>query len=317
MYSRVNYTIVGIFVLLFGVGLVWFAFWLAKYGIHREFDTYRLHMTESVSGLSKDSVVKLRGVDIGRVSEIRIDPENIEKIDVFLKIKHEVPIKENMVAQTQMLGVTGLLSIEIDGGTNEAKTLEPTPDYIPVIHTAPSWFNKTTEGLGTLAERITLLVDKGQKLLSEKNIETLDKVFDNTEKITAKAEEVEQKAINSLDEVDITLREFRASMDTITKELTAAREDFKTMQKDFSNIKEVTVPMVTTLMTTMKNFNHVTLEFGKSIDRGDYNAKKIFEPMIVDIGILTDQLNDLAKEFEQSPSDILFKSRKPRRGPGE
>ncbi len=71
-------------------------------------------MTESVSGLSKDSIVKLRGVDIGRVSEIRIDPENIEKIDVFLKIKHGVPIKEDMIAHTQMLGVTGLLSIEID-----------------------------------------------------------------------------------------------------------------------------------------------------------------------------------------------------------
>ena len=84
MYSRVNYTIVGIFVLMFGAGLIWFAFWLAKYGIHREFDTYKLYMTESVAGLSKDSVVKLRGVDIGRVSEIRINPDNIENVEVFL-----------------------------------------------------------------------------------------------------------------------------------------------------------------------------------------------------------------------------------------
>ncbi len=317
MYSRVNYTIVGIFVLLFGAGLMWFAFWLAKYGIHREFDTYKLHMIESVSGLSKDSVVKLRGVDIGRVSEIRIDPENIEKIDVFLKIKHGVPIKEDMIAHTEMLGVTGLLSIEIDGGTNGAKNLEPTVDHIPVIRSAPSWFTKTTRGLGTLSERITSLVDKSQKLLSEKNIETLGKVFDNTEMLTSKGIEVEEKAIHSLEEIDSTLREFRTSMSTITKELTAAREDFKTMQKDFSSIKKVTLPMVTTLMNTMKNFNSVTLKFGKSLDRGDYNAKKIFEPMIVDMGILTEQLSDLAKEFEQSPNDILFKSRTPRRGPGE
>ncbi len=317
MYSRVNYTIVGIFVLLFGVGLVWFAFWLAKYGIHREFDTYKLYMTESVSGLSKDSIVRLRGVDIGRVSEIRINPKNIEQIEVFLKIKKGVPIKEDMIAQTQMLGVTGLLSIEINRGTNEAKTLEPTEDYIPLISTAPSWLTKTTRGLGTLTDRITLLVDKGQKLLSEKNIQTLGKVFDNFETITAKADEVEDKAIGSLEEVDLTLKEFRASMSNINMKFAEATADFKTMQKDFTEIKNVTIPTIDKLMQTSKNFNRVTLKFEKSLDRGDYNAKKILEPMIVDLGILSEQMTDLVKEFEQNPSDIFFKSRKPRRGPGE
>ena len=310
MYSRVNYTIVGIFVLLFGAGLMWFAFWLAKYGIHREFDTYKLHMIESVSGLSKDSIVKLRGVDIGRVSEIRIDPENIEKIDVFLKIKHGVPIKEDMIAHTEMLGVTGLLSIEIDGGTNGAKTLEPTEDYIPVIHSAPSWFTKTTRGLGTLSERITSLVDKSQKLLSEKNVETLGKVFENTEKFTAKGVEVEEKAIISLDEVDITLREFRASMTKMNDKLTKITEDF-------TDIKKVSIPTIDKLMETTKNFNRVTLKVEKSLDRGDYNFRKILEPMLVEIEVLSHQINDLAQQLEQSPNDLLFKTRTLRKGPGE
>jgi len=317
MYSKVNYTIVGFFVLLFGAGLVWFAFWLAKYGIHREFDTYKLNMEESVSGLSKDSIVKLRGVDIGRVSEIRINPNNIEQIEIFLKIKRGVPIKEDMVAQTQMLGVTGLLFIEIDKGTNAAKTLEPTTEYIPIIRTAPSWLSKTTEGLGSLSERITLLVDKSQKILSEKNIETLSKVFDNTEKLTAKASEVEDKAIHSLEEVDITLRDFRSTMVQINEKLTKVTEGFEVMQKDFSGIKKVTMPTMNDLMTTVGNFNRVILKFEKSLQRGDYNAKKILDPFIVDMGIISEQMTDLANEFEQSPSDIFFKSRTPRKGPGE
>ncbi len=324
MYSRVNYTIVGFFVLLFGAGLIWFAFWLAKYGIHREFDIYKLDMRESVSGLSKDSVVKLRGVDIGRVSEIRINPENIEQIEVFLKIKREVPIKENMVAQTQMLGVTGLLSIEIDGGTNMAKTLEPTEDFIPVISTAPSWFTKTTKGIGSLTERLSLLLDRGQDLLTGKNIETMTKILDNTEALTAKGKEVENRAITSLEEVDVTLNKFRSSMSQINEKLaqaaqefTKATKDFKMMQQDFSGIKKISIPTINKLLQTTKNFNRVTLKFEKSLDRGDYNAKKIFEPMLVDIGMMTEQISDLVKEFEQSPNDIFFKSRKSRGGPGE
>ena len=317
MYSKINYTMVGIFVLLLTTGMVWFAFWLAKYGLEKEFDYYKVQMSESVSGLSKDSTVKLHGVDVGSISEIRIKPKDIEKVEIILKINRGTPIKENMVVYTEMYGVTGISYIQIDGGTNEAKTLEPTEDYIPVIATAPSLLSKATSGLGNLADRITLLVDKGQKLLSEKNIETLGKVFDNTEKITAKAEEVEQKAIHSLDEVDITLKEFRASMDKINKKFTEASVDFKQMQKDFSGIKKATIPTIDKLMETSDNFNRVTLKVEKSLDRGDYNLQKILEPMLVEIEVLSQQINDLAQQFEQSPNDVLFKGRTLRRGPGE
>ena len=310
MYSRINYTVVGIFVLIFTTGMIWFAFWLAKYGLQKEFDYYKVQMSESVSGLSKDSTVKLHGVDVGSISKIRINPKDIEKVEIVLKINKGTPIKEDMVVFTEMYGVTGISYLQIDGGTNEAKTLEPTEDYIPIITTAPSWLTKTTRGLGSLADRITLLVDKSQKLLSEKNIETLGKVFDNTERLTAKGLEVEEKAINSLDELDSTLREFRVSMIKINDKLTRVTEDF-------TGIKKATIPTIDKLMETSKNFNRVTLKFEKSLDRGDYNAKKILEPMIVDMGILSEQMTDLTKEFEQSPSDIFFKSRKSRRGPGE
>ena len=310
MYSRINYTTVGIFVLIFTTGMLWFAFWLAKYGLEKEFDYYKVQMSESVSGLSKDSTVKLRGVDVGSISKIGINPKDVEKVEIILKINKGTPIKEDMVVFTEMYGVTGISYLQIDGGTNEAKTLEPTDDYIPIITTAPSLLSKATSGLGNLADRITLLVNKSQKLLSEKNIETLGKVFENTEKVTAKAEEVEQKAINSLEEVDITLREFRASMDKINDKLTGVTEDF-------TDIKKVANPMIEKLMETSDNFNRVTLKVEKSLDRGDYNLKKIFEPVLLEIEVLSQQINDLAQQLEQSPNDLLFKSRKARRGPGE
>jgi phospholipid/cholesterol/gamma-HCH transport system substrate-binding protein len=70
-------------------------------------------------------------------------------------------------------------------------------------------------------------------------------------------------------------------------------------------------------MKTSRDFDRVIVKFEKSLDRGDYNAKKILEPTIVDMGILSEELSDMARELKQSPSDIFFKSRKPRRGPGE
>ncbi len=310
MYSKVNYTIVGIFVLLFSAGVLWFGFWLAKYGLQEEYSMYKLEMKESVAGLSKDSNVQLHGVTIGRVSDIRINPENIEVIEILLEIKEDIPIKEDMIASTQMLGVTGLLSIGIDGGTNEAKDLVPTDEYIPLIRSKPSSLTK-------LANNLTGLSDKLEKILSDKHVETLGNILDNTEEVTAKAVTLEDKALVSLEEVDTTLQEFRVSMDNINTKFTEAITDFKQMQKDFADIKGVSIPTIDKLMETSTNFNRVTLKVEKSLDRGDYNLKKIFEPMLVDIEILLSQLSDMSRSLENDPSGLLFKSRKSRKGPGE
>jgi phospholipid/cholesterol/gamma-HCH transport system substrate-binding protein len=310
MYSKVNYTIVGIFVLMFGAGLIWFVFWLAKYGIDDKYSTYKIYMTESVAGLSTDSVVKLKGVDIGRVSAIRINPSNIEEVEIFLKIKSDIPIKKDMTAHTNMLGITGLLSIEIDGGKNSSENLKATEDYIPTIHTAPSWFSKTKNGLGNLTEDLISISEKMKNLLSDENIENLSKILDNSQKFT-------KKAITSLDEINNTINEYKVSMKNIDKNFENATKDFRKMQVDFSSIKKITIPTIDSLMKTSNDFHRVTLKFEKTLDRGDYDAKKILEPTIVDIGILSDELSDLTRNLKQSPSDIFFKSRKQRRGPGE
>ena len=303
MYSKVNYTIVGIFVLLFGAGMVWFAFWLAKYGLDEEYATYRLEMKESVAGLSIDSNVKLHGVDIGRVSKIRVNPEDIETVEVLVEIKKEIPIKEDMIAFTEMFGVTGLLSINIEGGSNAARTLVPTEDHIPLIKTKPSLLSRLTYNLGGMSDKIEALLTQSEKLLSDHNIETMGKILDNVEKVTAKGEALEDKVM--------------VTMDTINTKLTEAIADFKQMQKDFAEIKEVSVPTIDSLMQTSQNFNRVTLKVEKSLERGDYNLKKILEPMLIEIQILTNQLTTMSRQLEQNPSELLFKSRQLRKGPGE
>lgn len=303
MYSRVNYTVVGLFVLLFGIGLVGFSFWLAKYGLQQKYDLYKIYMYESVAGLSKDSVVKLRGVDIGRVKEIRIDPEHVERVEILLNIKQGIPIKEDMVAHTSLVGVTGLLNIEIEGGSNEAKTLQPTEEYIPVIKSSSSWFDATKKDIGTLTVRLVNLLEQTDKLLSDENIETFSRILKNTEVLSAKGSLL-------LDETNSTVVAFKTAVENLNN-------DVDVITQVFTRLGNETIPAVKKLRETTQNFNRVTLEVEKSLDRGDYDIKKIFEPLLVDIEILSEQVNALAKEFKESPSDILFKSRKRRRGPGE
>ncbi len=317
MYSKVNYTIVGIFVLLFGIGVFWFAFWLAKYGLQEDYYTYKIEMKESIAGLSEDASVKLHGVNVGHVSQIRINPKNVDTIDIFVEIAQDIPIKEDMFASTQMLGVTGLLSIEIHGGSNEAKTLHPTKTYIPVIKSKPSLMSKLTANLGGMSEKLDLLLSQSQKLFSDRNIETFGNILTHVENVSKKGEVVEEKAILALEEANMTLQTFRITMHNIDREFKVAVKDFKQMQKDFSGIKKVSIPTINKLMQTSKDFRRVTLKVEKSLDRGDYNFKKMLEPTLTDIQILTKELSAVSRELGENPSGLLFKSRKPRRGPGE
>lgn len=310
MYSKVNYAMVGLFVLLFGVGLVTFGFWLAKYGLEQKVNLYKLQMRDSVAGLSKDSNVQLHGVTIGRVREVSINPQNIEVIEILLEINQQVPIKEDMVASTQMLGVTGLLSIEISGGSNGAKTLLPNNQNPPLIASKPSSLAKLANNLISLTERL-------DGLLSPKNVGLVENILENTQQLTHRTLQLEQRVLLSLEETDKTLYAFRDTLDGVESNFAKATQDFHQIQRDFSSIKSRTIPAIETLTQTTQNFNRTTLEFEKSLEKGEYSLKKILQPSLVDFNILTSQLLRVTKSLEDNPSNLLFLSREPLKGPGE
>ena len=86
MESRVNYTLVGVFTIVFLAIFAGVVFWLGKFNFKDDTDKYRVYITESVSGLNIEAPVKYRGIVVGSVADIQIHPQNTEQIEVILKI---------------------------------------------------------------------------------------------------------------------------------------------------------------------------------------------------------------------------------------
>ena len=101
METRAHYVAVGAFVL----ALVFLGFtavlWLAGTQFAVNYDHYDIFFKGPVTGLSKGAAVDYNGIRVGQVSEIGIDPNNVEQIRVTVEVKSDVVIKEDAAANVE------------------------------------------------------------------------------------------------------------------------------------------------------------------------------------------------------------------------
>ncbi len=292
MESRVNYIIVGIFVVLFSIGVLAFAFWLGKYGDEGEYVFYKAYMTESVSGLSREATVKYRGVDVGIVDKIAIDKENSEQILLVLKVKKETPVKEDMHVTMKFYGLTGLAFIEIAGGSSEAALVTAEGDEMPVINAAPSVFARLDESLSGLAGKLDSTLGGIDKLLSKKNIDNFEQAI--------------------------------ANIRDISDDFKSYQSGIKTMIDNGVIMEEEIIAASNKVSDASDSVEAAALAFEKSFSRGDYDLRGItskslekFDDLLGSLKVLTGEIEEAVISIKNSPGDLLFKQTEQKLGPGE
>ena len=118
METKVNYMLVGGFVLVLGAALIAGLLWLASGGgFQKKYDLYLALVEESVAGLNLNAPVKYRGVDVGKVRDIRLDPHKPEQVRLLFAIERGTPIKQDTQAMLKTQGLTGIAYVELDGGS--------------------------------------------------------------------------------------------------------------------------------------------------------------------------------------------------------
>ncbi len=132
MEDKVNYSLVGAFVLVLGAALVAGVLWLAAgLGHQRAMDPYQAVIQESVAGLNVDAPVKYLGVDVGKVSRIAIDAGNSQQVRLHFLVERGTPIKRDTQAVLKTQGLTGIAYVELTGGSEGAPPLVAGADGAP------------------------------------------------------------------------------------------------------------------------------------------------------------------------------------------
>ncbi len=318
MNAKTNYTMVGLFVIMSIVLIFIFVIWLVRPTDDRELTSFKIYFTESVSGLNIDSPVKYRGVTIGKVTRMRINPTNIEEIQVDILVDREAPIKTDTVAKLKAQGITGLNYIDLSQGSKATPLLCEENEEDPVIKSVPSFLVKVEESFGSVSVNLSKTLHATSTLLRDENQEEITKILKH---LSATMEKLDT-ALN-----ETTVRNFQ-------KLLVSARSTVEKMDKTMPKVDQFIDKSVAfeegvsnALSSISKSYLTIASSLAVFEERnrnGDYSMKESTAEPMKQFGITMremertlNEVNAILARYGDSPSNMLLQTEEADIGPGE
>ena len=304
MEPKVSYVLVGAFVVLFGAVLIVIVLWLVRGGPQRTYRSYYAYFGESVSGVTEDSVVRYKGINVGRVRNMRLDPENPERVRLVLDIAEGTPIKEDTVASLATQGLTGRAFVELGGGTRDSPPLTPPPGQpYPVIKIKPSL--PLDQAASTLMTSLNEIASSLKDLTDKESRDSIRKTMVNLAELTAALKQREKdldKLFSSTDRTLENTREATEKLPALVSRVTETAAAVENMAQQIARTGKSVDSLVAGSQQDVQRFTNQTLsEAGL---------------LIAELRQLTERLQRLAQQVEQNPRSLLF-GRRPAPGPGE
>ncbi len=324
MEARAHHFFVGLFVLALGAALVGFTLWVAKVELGEKRPPYYVFFDGSVTGLKEGSAVRYRGILVGTVSEIRIDPANVERVRVMVALDAATPIKTDAVASLEMSGLTGNAYVQITGGSRAADTLTRTAGEIPVIRSKASGMAEVLETAPHLAHQLMEISDRLTRLLSPENekrvAETLDNLHKMSTDLAASAHQVGETMTlvkTTATHMDGLMGDIRARADTITGGVTGILGKLQGMLDTLnSQTGVVMAEMVKTsaeareLSQSLRGLSDQTAGAIKEnrVPVRDFTSVGLYELslLISEMRDLTTSLSRVSGQIEKGPMEFLF-----------
>jgi phospholipid/cholesterol/gamma-HCH transport system substrate-binding protein len=316
MEIRASYLLVGAVVLALVAGLAAFSVWLVKADIDGQADPYQIAFAGSVTGLQQGSQVRYRGVPVGRVTDIRIDPERVEWVLVTVEIDRGTPIRQDTVASLEMQGITGIAFVQLRGGTQASPPLAAIAGQtLPQIESRRSTLERLFESTPDLLVRSLALVEQATSLLDDQNLQALTKSLQNIETVTAslaRHADAGEDALAQARGAATSVAGASGEVGGLASELRAltARvdEQFEGMGEEVGATLSDTRQAASTLQRAAGELEVLVGELRQPL--GDFAATGLYEftQLVGETRQLIAALTRITKEFERDPASFLLGS---------
>jgi phospholipid/cholesterol/gamma-HCH transport system substrate-binding protein len=264
---------------------------------------YVLESNYPVTGLNVQSTVRFRGIGIGKVTNIRIDPKNAHLILIDISVNSDTPITKSTFAELKPQGITGLSYVMLDDAGTSRQPLIATAGETPRIPVHPSFFDKLSNSGGDLLTAANTLVVRLNQLLDEPNrqqiVHTLASIQRASDQIAATATRL-GPALDAMprlaDQADSVLHGVNALTLSMNRLTTHTDKQLARTGKSLASLSQTSQALSQRLLD-------------QSLPR--------LNTLLDELSRTSRNLDQLLTQIQEQPSSLVFGGQKIPPGPGE
>jgi phospholipid/cholesterol/gamma-HCH transport system substrate-binding protein len=295
-----KYATIALFALACVAAAVAFIWWYSGRGDQREYQTYEIYFQGTVSGLSKGSPVRYLGVDVGRVTRLGVDKTDPGRVKVISEIDSSAPISGGTLAKLGLLGLTGLLYIDLQQNpdTSGTKPLQQGVQY-PVIPSRKSSIEASVERLPEILGQAGEVLVRIEHVLSDENVRSVSQTLAHVEQAAG--------------DLPATMAEARAlatelrGISSATLELTTRlNQTLGKVQPDLEATLANARIASEKLARTVDSLDRLLHQNEGGLGRTAGASVAELQQLMIDARSASNEIRELARTLREQPSSVLF-----------
>jgi phospholipid/cholesterol/gamma-HCH transport system substrate-binding protein len=298
-----RYAAVAVFALLAIAAAFAFVWWYSGKGDRRTYERYEIYFDGSVSGLSQGSPVRYLGVDVGRVRSLSVAKRDPGRVKVVAEVDSEAPLSGATRARLGLLGLTGLLYIDLqfDPEVDPARALQPGENY-PVILSRKGDIEAFLERLPDLIGHAGSMLARVEALLADDNLQAVSDSLRNVREASAELPALTRNVASLAADMRATAAEAAA----LTARLNAMAAG---SQAGLSETLQSVQAAASTLARTAESLERIFGDNEAALSGLAGPGAVELQQLVLDVRDASAEVRALAQSLRENPSSLLRESK--------
>jgi len=296
MENRSHALLAGLFALFLGLSSVAALWWFG--GKKEPTNEYVVVTKKNISGLNVQAQVRYRGVRVGKVEAIELDPDDVSLTLIRISVRKTIPVTQGTTAKLGFQGVTGIAHVLLEETGGEAALLPAGAGDRSRIPMQDSLIEELSDVGGETLRSARDLLDNANLLLNAENRQHFSNTLANLEATTGNSRVATEQLRELLAPENIRL--LNSTLARAEQTAAQAAPFFAEARGLVARLQSVSEKLETTL--------------------GDQSSSALvprLNDLSADLSSSSHQLNRVLQMLEDSPQSLIFGRQRARPGPGE
>lgn len=299
MSPRTSYVVVGSFLVTGLVLFVLVAFWVGETRLGTDTRPVDMVFRQSVAGLSEGGSVRFMGVEVGTVKSLRLLPDASPAVRVRARIRRDTPVGPDTRAALAYEGITGVTYVNLEHRPDSEAVYELSDEDVPEIPTASEGLRSLLDALPGMATRVNDVVDRAERLLSDRNLQRVENSLQAVEAVAAGVAGQRPEIEQAIADAAVATAELRASARGLRELVDEAGPHVADGSESLAAAAARSRELARELSAWLDR-NRASLEAFVQQGLGQV------EPVLKQAEAALADLERLARELRDDPSDVLY-----------